>query len=176
MTITLTEPGGASITLASDGEVVFDPFGAGYDTSDGVQLVAGGANTWTPDNSNGAFNTGFWTNEGSSGPLPTGTWVLPASTPCGNENEPSCEPIAMFDYSARLPQLTLILLEADGSTYSDGILIRNNGPNGNAVLYFASDPAVLIPEPSTWAMMLLGFASLGYFGYRSRRRPAALAA
>jgi PEP-CTERM motif len=25
-----------------------------------------------------------------------------------------------------------------------------------------------IPEPSTWAMMLLGFAGLGYVGYRRR--------
>jgi PEP-CTERM motif len=27
----------------------------------------------------------------------------------------------------------------------------------------------LVPEPSTWAMMLLGFAGLGYAGYRRRR-------
>ena len=25
-----------------------------------------------------------------------------------------------------------------------------------------------VPEPSTWAMMLLGFAGLGYVGYRRR--------
>jgi hypothetical protein len=29
-----------------------------------------------------------------------------------------------------------------------------------------------VPEPSTWAMMLLGFAGLGYAGLRNRRRPA----
>jgi hypothetical protein len=32
-----------------------------------------------------------------------------------------------------------------------------------------------VPEPSTWAMMLLGFAGLGYAGYRARR-PAVAAA
>jgi len=32
-----------------------------------------------------------------------------------------------------------------------------------------------IPEPSTWAMMLVGFTGLGYAGYRSRSRTAALA-
>jgi hypothetical protein len=26
-----------------------------------------------------------------------------------------------------------------------------------------------VPEPSTWAMMLLGFAGLGFAAYRSRR-------
>jgi PEP-CTERM motif len=27
-----------------------------------------------------------------------------------------------------------------------------------------------IPEPSTWAMMLLGFAGLGFAGYRQRQK------
>ena len=33
-----------------------------------------------------------------------------------------------------------------------------------------------VPEASTWAMMLIGFAGLGYAGYRSSRKSAALAA
>ena len=33
-----------------------------------------------------------------------------------------------------------------------------------------------VPEPSTWAMMLLGFAGLGFAGYRASRKTAALAA
>jgi hypothetical protein len=34
-----------------------------------------------------------------------------------------------------------------------------------------------VPEPSTWAMMVLGFAGLGFAGYRrARGRAAALAA
>ena len=32
------------------------------------------------------------------------------------------------------------------------------------------------PEPSTWAMMLLGFAGLGFAGYRRSRKAAAMAA
>jgi hypothetical protein len=31
-------------------------------------------------------------------------------------------------------------------------------------------PATPIPEPSTWAMMLMGFAGLGYAGYRQTRK------
>jgi hypothetical protein len=32
-----------------------------------------------------------------------------------------------------------------------------------------------VPEPSTWAMMLIGFAGLGGAAYRSTRRTAAAA-
>jgi hypothetical protein len=31
------------------------------------------------------------------------------------------------------------------------------------------------PEPSTWVMLVLGFAALGFAGYRARQKTAALA-
>jgi len=31
-------------------------------------------------------------------------------------------------------------------------------------------PAPSVPEPSTWAMMLLGFAGVGYAAYRRTKR------
>jgi hypothetical protein len=34
----------------------------------------------------------------------------------------------------------------------------------------------LVPEPSVWAMMLLGFAGLGFAGYRSSRKAVSIAA
>ena len=33
-----------------------------------------------------------------------------------------------------------------------------------------------VPEPSTWAMMALGFAGIGFVGYRSSRKAIPLAA
>ena len=33
-----------------------------------------------------------------------------------------------------------------------------------------------VPEPSTWAMLILGFAGIGFIAYRRKSRPAALAA
>jgi len=36
-------------------------------------------------------------------------------------------------------------------------------------VYVGVGPQTAVPEPSTWAMMLLGFAGLGFAGYRSRR-------
>jgi PEP-CTERM motif len=38
---------------------------------------------------------------------------------------------------------------------------------------FTGTMTAIIPEPSTWAMMLIGFAGLGYAGYRSSRRGSA---
>ncbi len=48
------------------------------------------------------------------------------------------------------------------------------GANQNFTIDIGVTPAV--PEPSTWAMMLIGFAGLGYAGYRTSRKSAALAA
>jgi PEP-CTERM motif len=33
-----------------------------------------------------------------------------------------------------------------------------------------------VPEPSTWAMMLLGFAGVGFLAYRRKSKPALIAA
>jgi hypothetical protein len=57
------------------------------------------------------------------------------------------------------------------------VIITYNDANGNAHLNFYSDftGSSAIPEPSTWAMMLLGFAGLGFAGYRARKPTAALA-
>ena len=32
-----------------------------------------------------------------------------------------------------------------------------------------------VPEPSTWAMLLLGFAGIGFMAYRQKARPALMA-
>jgi PEP-CTERM motif len=40
-----------------------------------------------------------------------------------------------------------------------------SGANQNFTLVIGGRP---VPEPSTWAMMLLGFAGLGLAGYRAR--------
>jgi PEP-CTERM motif len=52
-----------------------------------------------------------------------------------------------------------------------GITLRGLGASR-----FTPAGVLNVPEPSTWAMMLLGFAGLGYAGYRRARRAAAQAA
>jgi hypothetical protein len=34
--------------------------------------------------------------------------------------------------------------------------------------------SAVVPEPSTWAMMILGFAGVGFMAYRRRNKPAML--
>jgi hypothetical protein len=60
------------------------------------------------------------------------------------------------------------------------IVWHNNLPNLLGILETAvicDDPVTPgVPEPSTWAMMLLGFAGLGFAAYRRQRRIVASAA
>jgi PEP-CTERM motif len=50
-----------------------------------------------------------------------------------------------------------------------------DGPNGEATAFFYGTVET-IPEPSTWAMMLLGFAGRGLAGYRRSRKAVSIAA
>jgi hypothetical protein len=53
-------------------------------------------------------------------------------------------------------------------------IVNRNDPSYQLLDNFSVSSAV--PEPSTWAMLLLGFAGLGYAGYRSSRKGAPIAA
>lgn len=59
----------------------------------------------------------------------------------------------------------------------------NNNSNGNDAFAFDNfsigsleQVAPSVPEPSTWAMIILGFAGIGFFAYRRRDQPSALRA
>lgn len=47
----------------------------------------------------------------------------------------------------------------------------SNGTEISTNSFEIAQIATSVPEPSTWAMMLLGFAGLGFAGYRQTRRP-----
>jgi PEP-CTERM motif len=69
------------------------------------------------------------------------------------------------------PLNTFSALSTNGNT-------TGTGGNGIDILVFAqaAPPPLNTPEPSTWAMMVLGFAGLGFMGWRGSRKTAALAA
>jgi hypothetical protein len=78
---------------------------------------------------------------------------------------PNTSPPERFDYAYN----TLSELDgtfAFGTTESLGEKIALNAEN---TLSFDFS-AFVVPEPSTWAMLLLGFAGLGFVGYRRTRR------
>jgi hypothetical protein len=52
---------------------------------------------------------------------------------------------------------------------SPSILLLINNPPGTWQV-------AAVPEPSTWAMMILGFAGLGFMAYRRKSKPALMAA
>ena len=57
--------------------------------------------------------------------------------------------------------------------------VVTNANNWGANQYWAGYNNITtsgVPEPSTWALMLLGFAGLGFGGYRASRKGAAVAA
>jgi PEP-CTERM motif len=56
------------------------------------------------------------------------------------------------------------------------ITAASSGGGGTSDFAIGTVSLTSVPEPSTWAMMVIGFAGLGYVGYRASRRAAAATA
>jgi hypothetical protein len=73
------------------------------------------------------------------------------------------------------------VLETGASQDVTGLLVASASASGfsfpsNITVQARSDPPeVAVPEPSTWVMMLLGFAGLAYASYRTSRRSISIA-
>jgi hypothetical protein len=96
-----------------------------------------------------------------------------------------------FDFSFRGDLLLGVIDGSDFEIIINGVQIFSGGSVNDAVINLGSNfgPNIdltidgfgafviggvvpeAVPEPSTWAMMLRGFAGLGYAGYRRVRRP-----
>jgi hypothetical protein len=59
-----------------------------------------------------------------------------------------------------------------GSTFT----FHSNGTSEPATYTAVFNIAAAVPEPSTWAMMILGFAGLGFMAHRRKSKPALMAA
>jgi hypothetical protein len=130
----------------------------------GESLLVSGT---VPAGSGGTLLDGFWYTSVSPTPLPAGDYVIVMTMPSGNTDyqaievatETTSAPVAYvnsaFDSGSSLAYPTL-----EGA-YAPGLF----GPN----FTFTGG----VPEPSTWAMLLIGFAGLGFAGYRTSRRTAA---
>jgi len=56
-------------------------------------------------------------------------------------------------------------------TYNFNAGVQNIGDSGVSSQLFL-DTVAAVPEPTTWAMMLLGFAGVGFMAYRRKAKPA----
>jgi hypothetical protein len=63
-----------------------------------------------------------------------------------------------------------------GLTFATPIPATDPDYTVSADQYIAGGVTVTVPEPSTWAMMVLGFAGLGFAGYRRSSKAACIAA
>jgi hypothetical protein len=124
------------------------------------------------------LTTGFTVNGGVASGTPT-TWAVSSG---GLNNTPQ----GTFDYAIIAPTaanspgpLTFTISDAanDLTLASLGFSVANNGDH----IFFASDLAnaqgvtgavgalaSAVPEPSTWAMMILGFIGVGAMAYRRK--------
>ena len=53
-------------------------------------------------------------------------------------------------------------------------VVSKNWAGGAEIAVYGAVAAV--PEPSTWAMMLLGFAGIGFLAYRRKSKPVLMGA
>jgi hypothetical protein len=70
---------------------------------------------------------------------------------------------------------SVLLTTLTDSTYSHG-MVGLYQFSGGATSFSNFSVTESVPEPSTWAMMLLGFAGIGFMAYRRNSKPALSAA
>jgi PEP-CTERM motif len=168
-------------------------------------LTSGVAGTLTTNPSSGVFDTLTYSLLGANGvtavgfvggvpvtigpaPVILGTGSLisggVSSLPSGSSIAPFSTALLSFAPTAAAAGFFVspnpFYIEADLSTSaaSTAVTLTANGFNvsgGGGNLEFFN-PAPAVPEPSTWAMMMLGFAGIGFLAYRRKSKPALLAA
>jgi hypothetical protein len=106
----------------------------------------------------------------SNGFAPTQT--INFSGIAGVANDPNFGVRLVSAYDPTLPILNYG--SADGG--QGGYYNNNSGNWRFADVGFTGTAIGAVPEPSTWAMMLLGFAGLGFMAYHRKAKPALMAA
>jgi PEP-CTERM motif len=116
------------------------------------------------------FN-GVTTGGGSN--LLGGTWTLvPAASGSETSTMSDGTGVPALNFGAFVAGLydtySQTFATTPGATYEYAFeFSTQGGPSG--LLVTTTGSASVVPEPSTWAMMLIGFAGLGFAGYRRAR-------
>jgi hypothetical protein len=140
----------------------------------------------------GSQNPVDWTYQNTFGAFASGVVDGPGSN-CGGGISGNC----WFDGSVQAyDEISQTIATTVGDVYQVSFAATDDGPlntyspvstngdttttagNGIDILVYAQaiPPNLNAPEPSTWAMMILGFTGMGFVAYRKAKRPSALAA
>jgi hypothetical protein len=84
--------------------------------------------------------------------------------------------VAFISDAADFTQFTNVSTFAETASPLDVSILLSAGARADGFTASFQSDLNAVPEPSTWAMMLLGFAGLGYAGYRRARQTRTLAA
>jgi PEP-CTERM motif len=152
-----------------------------FETTDGVFTVSGNATTANTLDSAGGYDVFALTGTVSGPGGGSISLIANHAPPAAFNNGSWIYDNVLFPHAAPFVDNPGLLFSAGGSAfnwYSVGsqTYLSSNASAG------AYNPGELIgsvslntPEPSTWAMMLIGFAGLGLAGYRASRRAAVAA-
>jgi hypothetical protein len=82
-----------------------------------------------------------------------------------------------FSFAGLTGDSGALQLFTNATLYLDPIATLTDG-SGEVLSFDVAGPtlAAAVPEPSTWAMIILGFASIGFMAYRRKSKPALMAA
>jgi hypothetical protein len=101
----------------------------------------------------------------------------------GNASTPETGAYTLSDPASIIngdPYLLLVFVDAyaglGGGPFPGGSASINDPWHLDVLLGVTATFASSVPEPSTWAMMLLGFAGVGFMTYRRKSKTALLAA
>jgi hypothetical protein len=139
-------------------------FGAG-DLTFYYQISSNHSSTEDIEKVSASFFTGFKTDVGYLTTFPIG------STPSLVDRGPTGGVIDWDIDVGRDGESDYLVVMTDAHYYTTGNLSIQNAGNATVSAYAPT----AAPEPATWAMMLLGFAGLGYAGFRSRKSAVSIA-
>jgi cyclophilin family peptidyl-prolyl cis-trans isomerase len=108
--------------------------------------------------------TQFFVSTDASGNITA--WKINLSTPAPSAGQQSHRILASNSILGDLGQITQCNNDGCASPYNESAYVRGNFGT------WTTDISSAVPEPSTWAMMILGFAGVGFMAYRSKSKPA----
>jgi PEP-CTERM motif len=185
-TLTFSVPAGSAITLNGGGNIN-DADGVGAGTASSINSGAGSISGITAPNA--GFLVGvFVPSGGPTGPAPTSLDFTSSGIGTSFASlSPTFDQVFFIgdgltgDGTGTIQDFiapgagTLYLGISDACGYSGGPSCYND--NSGSFTVAITDTAGVtsaVPEPSTWAMMILGFCGLGFMAYRRKQNGAAL--